>query len=158
MAYMLEIADALARTIGKFKTLNSYQLAGQAANFDFWKGQVKNALDVIDGYPARRKRLTAAQKNHIREHDTRRFLPKQLSPQQKQENQDFPEDAWPLDRAMHDPQLIDPAELQAKRRDVVDAFYTFLLRCHKEGLLTTDVAKQSLAECGVGVEPGDFRD
>ena len=59
MAYTIEIADAVAKTVGKFASLNAYQLVGHIANLEFWQTQVKHALDVIDGYDARQ---------HVREY------------------------------------------------------------------------------------------
>lgn len=158
MAYTLDIADAVARTVAKFATLNAYQLAGHVANLQFWQGQVRNALDAIDGFSSRRRKLVEAEKHHVRRHDTRRFFPDQMSPKQLQEDRDFPEDAWPLDHAKPDSQQVDPNSLKDKRREVADAFYGFLVRCHKEQLVSAESAKKVLAECGIGVEPGDFRD
>ena len=36
MAYMNDISRILADQLAKFATLNRHQLAGQAANLDFW--------------------------------------------------------------------------------------------------------------------------
>src|SRR4026207_761116 len=73
MTYTVEIADAVAGTVGRFESLNAYQLAGHVANLDFWQSQVRHALAAIDGYDTRQHVREGAQKKYIGEHDTRRF-------------------------------------------------------------------------------------
>jgi hypothetical protein len=48
MAYTIEIAEIVAKTVEKFASLNNYQLVGHIANLDFWQQQVENALAMID--------------------------------------------------------------------------------------------------------------
>jgi hypothetical protein len=151
MAYSLDISDALSKTIGKFATLNNYQLAGHVANLDFWIRQIKNVLDAIDGYSKRQRRLEQAQKQYIAAHDTKRFFKGQL-----ELNREFPDDE-PLSEARPDSWRIDSETLKTTRLAVVDAFYRFLVRCHNAKLISDADAKRALSECGIGVEPGDFR-
>jgi hypothetical protein len=150
MAYSLEIADAVSKTVGKFATLNNYQLAGHIANLDFWIRQVNNALDAIDGYSKRQRLLEEAQKQYIAVHDTRRFSKGEL-----ELHSEFPEE--PLSGARPDRWRIDSETVKSTRREVVDAFYRFLVRCHKEKVISDEGAKHALSKCGIGVEPGDFR-
>jgi hypothetical protein len=153
MAYSIEIADVVSRTVGKFVTLNSYQLAGHLANLDFWIRQVANALDAIDGYSNRQRTLELAQKRYISTHDTRRFSEEQMALYRE-----FPDEpAYEPGTVRPDRWRIDSETLKTKRREVVDSFYRFMLRCHKERLVSDDRAKEVLSECGIGVEPGDFR-
>lgn len=152
MAYTLDIADAVQATVGKFVTLNTYQVAGHVANLEFWKVQVKHALVMLDGYDERQRVREHAQREYIRTHDTRQFFPGDLPL-----HQDYPEH-YPLHRAAPDRHRIDVATLQSRRREIADGFYRFLRRCHTEGLLSGELAKQILDECGIGLEPGDFRD
>jgi hypothetical protein len=153
MAYSLEIADAVSRSVGKFVTLSNYQLAGHLANLDFWMRQIINALDAIDGYSTRQTTLELAQKKYISAHDTWRF-----STEQTTLHHEFPEEpACEPGTVRPDRWRIDSETLKRKRREIVDSFYRFMLRCHKERLISGDRAKEALSECGIGVEPGDFR-
>jgi hypothetical protein len=153
MAYSLEIADAISRTVGKFVTLNNYQLAGHVANLDFWIRQVKNALDAVDGYSKRQRTLEQAQKQYISAHDTRQFFPQDATLQRE-----FPDDpCYELGKAQPDRWRVDSETLKTKRREIVDSFYGFMVRCHREALVSDEAAKRALSECGIGVDPGDFR-
>jgi hypothetical protein len=153
MVYTLEIADALIRTVGKFVTLNNYQLAGHVANLDFWTRQIKNALDAVDGYPKRQRNLQQSQKQYISAHDTRRF-----SAEDAVLHQEYPyESMYEGDKVRPDKWRIDSETLKSKRREIVDSFYRFLLRCHQEKLVDVEQAHKALSECGIGIEPGDFR-
>jgi hypothetical protein len=154
MAYVIEIADAVAKTVGKFASLNAHQLAGHIANLEFWQAQVKHALDVIDGYDRRQNARIRAQQQHIGQHDTRSFTAEELI-----NYREFPGDpSEDLRSAEPDRYAIGKEELKAKRREVNDAFYYFIRRCHSEGLLFKDTAKRTLDDCGIGMESGDFRD
>jgi hypothetical protein len=153
MAYTIEIADAVAKTIGKFASLNAHQLAGHIANLEFWQAQVKHALDVIDGYDRRQNARIRAQQQHIGQHDTRSFTAEELI-----NYREFPGDlSEDLRSAEPDRYRIGKEELKAKRREVNDAFYHFIRRCHSEGLLLKDAAKRVLDDCDIGMELGDFR-
>lgn len=151
MAYTLDIAESVANTVGKFVTLNRHQLSGHLANMDFWCNEVQHALSVIDTYFARQRKLERAQKEHIQQHDTRRF-----------DRQEFEcATIWqhePLPAARADHYRIPDQELKRMRAEVCDALYGFLKRCHKERLLAGDRAKELLGNCGIGWQPGDFAD
>jgi hypothetical protein len=152
MAYTLEIADAVIRTVGKFRTLNAYQLAGHVANLDFWADEVRHALAVIDGYSRRDSVRKKSERTHIGSHMTRRF-----TAQEKSLYNEF-EDAESLSSARPDDYRIDANEIKAKRQQVADALYRFLKRCHKEDLLSGVKAKECLTSCELAWEPGDFAD
>ncbi len=154
MAYTIEIADAVAKTVGKFASLNAYQPAGHIANLEFWQTQVKHALVVIDGYDRRQSVRVRAQQQHIGQHDTRRFDTEQMK-----NYREFPDDpSEDLRSATPDRYTIDKEALKSKRRELADAFYHFVRRSNIEGLLSKEAAKQTLGDCGIGIEPGDFRD
>ena len=155
MTYTITVADAVSKTIGKFETLNNYQLAGHVANLDFWVRQVRNALDALDGYSKRHKQMQLAQKEYIGRHDTREF-----SASEAFFHREFPEfpDLYPLRTAETDRASVDSETAKFKRREVADAFYGFLKRCHQEMILDSDSARKALSDCDIGVEPGDFRD
>jgi hypothetical protein len=61
MSYSSQIADLLAAQLTKFVTLHRHQLAGQAANLDFWLVEIRHSLAMIDGYRERFERMKAAQ-------------------------------------------------------------------------------------------------
>jgi hypothetical protein len=152
MAYTLSIADALVTTLQKFVTLNTYQLAGHITNLDFWQSQVINSLVVLDGYDSRERVREKVQREYIGRNDTRRFAPDELTLYREFGDSEF------LAQAVPDRHRLDASTLQAKRRDVTNTFYRFLQRCHKEELLLGERAKEVLAHCGIGIEPGDFQD
>jgi hypothetical protein len=139
----------VSRTVGKFVTLNNHQIAGHVANLDFWKLQTTNALDALDGYSKRQMARERAQKKYINEHDT-------VTEEQLMLQREFPE--YKPIRVAPDRHRIDSETLQTKRREVVDAFYRFLLRCHKVEFISREEAKQELNDLGIGIEPGDFLD
>lgn len=154
MTYTIEIANSVVKTVGKFASLNAYQLAGHIANLEFWRSQVSHALAVIDGYDRRQHERVHAQRRYIGQHDTRIF-----NAQEMRNHREFPDDpAEDLRSATPDQHAIPKDELQAKRREVADAFYHFVRRCNSEGLISKEAAKMVLDSCGIGMEPGDFHD
>ena len=60
MSFSTDMAKLIANQLSRFVTLNRHQLAGQAANLDFWLAQVGHGLAVIDGYGMRFLRLHGA--------------------------------------------------------------------------------------------------
>ena len=70
MAYSSELTDLLTAQLKRFASLNRHQLAGHVANLDFWLGEARHCLDVIDGYWPRFRRLKAAQAAHVAGHGT----------------------------------------------------------------------------------------
>ena len=53
MSYSTEISKTLTETLGRFATLNPHQLAGHVANLDFWLGETKHCINVLEGYRKR---------------------------------------------------------------------------------------------------------
>jgi hypothetical protein len=153
MTYTIIIADAVSKSISKFSTLNTYQLGGHVANLDFWVAQVKNAIEVLDGYSRRHKQMQLAQKEYIAQHDTRNF-----TASESLLHREFPyEPLYDLASADTDRPSIDSETIKLKRRELVDNFYSFLKRCHKERVLDSAKARKALSDCNIGVEPGDFQ-
>ena len=150
MSYTIECADAVIRTVGKFRTLNNYQLAGHIANAEFWVCEVRHAMQVIASYSRRDSDRKKAERVYINTHDTKRF-----SALEKDRFNEFEDEEFLLP-AEPDNFGIEASELRAKRQEVADALYHFLKRCHKESLLTGRDAKRYLKDCELGWEPGDF--
>lgn len=63
MSYIDDICNPLIKTLERSTTLPSHQLAGHAANLDFWLGEAKHCLNVIDGYAQRFERMKKAQQS-----------------------------------------------------------------------------------------------
>ena len=61
MSYSIEKAKLVRDQIERLATQNPYQLAGQAANFDFWAAEAVQALQAIAEYNKRFKRMRDAQ-------------------------------------------------------------------------------------------------
>lgn len=63
LSYIDDICNPLIKTLERSSTLPSHQLAGHVANFDFWMGEARHCLDVIDGYTQRFERMEKAQQS-----------------------------------------------------------------------------------------------
>ena len=111
MPYVADITEPLIAALTYSGGLRKHQLAGHAANLEFWIGEVKHTLDVIDGYDERFKRLRDGERALGPVVDI--FRPsKQLRPS------------------------ISDHELKALRRRVVEAAELFLRRCFSEDLIS----------------------
>jgi hypothetical protein len=75
MSFSTDMAALVANQLARFVTLNRHQLAGQAANLDFWLAQVRHALAVIDGYGVRFVRMYGAQEQYVAAHGTTELIP-----------------------------------------------------------------------------------
>ena len=53
MSYSTELAKILTNNLTRFATLNVHQLAGHAANLDFWLAEARRCIEIIDGYATR---------------------------------------------------------------------------------------------------------
>lgn len=142
MAYSTDITKTLTVQISKFVTLNRHQLAGHAANLDFWVAEVRHCLDVIDGYNGRFEQMKTAQTKHTSEHGTVEFSLR--DPRHTQE-------------VAPPPRRIPSGELAEARRNLCDAAYRFLLRCCNEGLINEDVLRRTCGSLDIGIEASDLR-
>ncbi len=64
MSYLEEITAPLTKVLSHHAQLPASQLAGHAANVDFWMAEVAHRLMVIDGYQKRFKAMREAQLQH----------------------------------------------------------------------------------------------
>lgn len=142
MSFSTEMAKLVAGQLSRFVTLNRHQLAGQAANLDFWLAQVRHALQVIDGYGHRFQRLKSAQHKHIAEHHTTEFML---------------DDPCCTQSAPSPPQRIRDSEMQEARRELREAAYQFVIRCCREGFMEESALRQACSNLGIGVEVADLR-
>jgi hypothetical protein len=75
MSFSEDMAWVVADQLARFVSLNTHQLAGHVANLDFWVSRARHALEVIDGYEPRFRRLKAGQDRYVAELRTRTFFP-----------------------------------------------------------------------------------
>lgn len=133
MSFSTDIAESVANQLARFVTLNRHQLAGQAANLDFWLDQVRNALAAIDGYGVRFVRMTAAQEQYTATHETTEFA--------------FGADHHIGARAAP-PRRVPERELQKARRALVEAAAAFLHRCRDDDLISDAQLGEALGALG----------
>jgi hypothetical protein len=136
------MAKLVADQLSRFVTLNRHQLAGQVANLDFWLSQVRNGLEVIDGYGKRFQRLKVAQNKHVVAHHTTEF---EL------------DDPCCTQGSPPQPHKVPGRELQDARRALCDAARRFLVRCYHEGFIEQAVVRQVCVDLGLGVDATDLR-
>jgi hypothetical protein len=136
MSFSTNMAGIVADQLSRFITLNRHQLAGQAANLDFWLAQVRHALAALDGYGVRFIQMHSAQEQYVAAHDvtTSEFGP-----------------AGPKERQPSPPRRIPDRELQKARRALVEAARRFLDRCRADGLITEKQLSAAFAD--LDVEP-----
>lgn len=141
MAYTTDIVKPLTDQLTKFATLNRHQLAGHVANLEFWLGEVRHGLAVIDGYKARFDRLSSAQQRHVAEHGTI----------------EFDLDERYLKGSPSRPKRAQDNQIQEARRCLCDATYRFLVRCYREKLITESALRQVCGDLDIGVEASDLQ-
>jgi hypothetical protein len=142
MSYMLEISNALAETLKKFATLNRHQLAGQVGNLDFWTDEVRHCLSVIDGYHHRFETMKAAQVKHAVDYRTSEFA---------LDNQSD------LGSPVPPPKPVPDSQLKDVRRALCEAFYGFVVCCHKAALLDEGGVRHTAAKVGISIDSQDLK-
>ena len=128
MAFASDLANLVASQLTRLVTLNRHQLAGHVANLEFWLGQVRNGLEVIDGYEDRFHRMRDGQAKYAHEHNTVEF--------------DF-SDPRDTEVAPATPRKVPDNELRDARRALIDAAQRFLKRCEKEGMLSESESRRA---------------
>jgi hypothetical protein len=141
MSFSENMAKVVADQLARFVTLNRHQLAGHVANLDFWIAQARHALDVIDRYEERFRRLKAAQSAYVAEHQTMTY------------RRTDPEIRWAADS----PRRVAHAALREARRSVTEATYRFLVRCCYDGLIPESRLRAICNSLDIGVEASDLR-
>jgi hypothetical protein len=142
MAFTCDLARLVANQLSRFVTLNRHQLAGQVANLDFWIGEARHALGVIDGYGARFRRLRQAQTRHVKDHHTTLFAL---------------DDPCCTQSGPEPPRRTPDADLRDARRSLCEATHGFLMRCFHEGLFDEDALRAACESLGIGIDPADLR-
>lgn len=135
MSFSTDIAALVANQLSRFVTLNRHQLAGQAANLDFWLEQVRHALSVIDGYGTRFIRMHDSQEQYVAAYGTKTFDPGA---------------AYPTREKASPPRRIPDHELRKARRELVETTSRFLERCRSDGLISD--SQMTEARRGLSIE------
>jgi hypothetical protein len=138
---MLNIATELTSQFSRFATLNAHQLAGQAANLEFWADEVGHCLAVIDQYNVRFNRMSAAQQSHAAARGTLEF---------------WLDDPCCTQRPARRPRRVPDSQRSAARRDLCDAFYRFLIRCHRSALIDEPTLTAHCRRFDISVDPQDL--
>jgi hypothetical protein len=141
VSFSTDMAKLVTDQLTRFVTLNRHQLAGQVANLDFWLGEVRHCLEVIDGYNKRFERLRTAQIRYVEVHQTTEW---------PLGDTEFPEKASP-------PGRIPDAELREARRALREAAYRFLVRCFNEGFIDEPALRRDCDSLGLGIEASDLK-
>ncbi len=140
MAYLTEISKPLSDQLTKFATFNRHQLAGQVANLDFWCGELRNCLEVLDGYKARFERMKNAQVKYAAEHKTIEF--------------DLDDPCCCRGPAQL-PKRIDHRVIAEARQSLCDAMHRFLARCLKDGLIDETRFNAIVGDLAIAAGPDD---
>ncbi|RYE38757.1 MAG: hypothetical protein EOP21_11685 [Hyphomicrobiales bacterium] len=121
MPYVDDITEPLIVTLTQTGGLPARQLAGHAANLEFWVGEVKHAIDVIDGYGERFKKLI----------DGERIAAERIGP---------------LFHPFRTQRPVRPGigdhELKELRRRLTDSAHHVLGRCYREGFVSETEIKE----------------
>lgn len=68
MSYLSDVTNPLIKALRHFATLPAHQLAGHAANLDFWRAEVEHRRRIIQSYEERFQCLRDAEQAYGREH------------------------------------------------------------------------------------------
>jgi len=141
VSFSENMAKLVADQLSRFVTLNRHQLAGHVANLDFWIDQARHALEVIDGYEGRFRRLKSGQAEYVAEHQTKTFLLGDTD----------------IQGAPEPPRRISNADLREARRSLTEATYRFFVRCCNDGLISETRLRAVCRSLDIGVETADLR-
>ncbi len=137
MSYSTDVAGLLTNQLARFVTLNPYQLAGQAANLEFWVTEVRHALDVLGGYAKRFQRTKSAELRYVKEHETYAF-----------------EFGKPDDFGFMPPRSskVPDRRLKDARVTLTDAARRFVIRCYKVGLIDEAALRKACDDLAIWIE------
>ena len=142
MAYITNLANVLIHEFRKFAGYRRHQLAGHIANLDFWIGEARHVIGVLDGYAARLQRHADAHTKHVLEHKVVEFDPR---------------DPSKVNLGLTAPKRTSEAELLRARDALCAALYRFLVRCCNKGFIDSEVLRKECASFGIGVVESDLK-
>jgi hypothetical protein len=150
LIYTVKRINLIAEQLNKFSDADSWIVAGQFSNLEFWLNEVKSALNGVDEHELRFKKIVEAQKEYT-----------------KSKNIHIPDNCGicggicELGTGVRKPGLPirrkqTKTEKKESRIELVDATYFFLLRCYKLDLLSKDELKSRCDEIGTSVDLSDL--
>src|SRR5258706_6375383 len=125
MSYLSDITEPLIKTLKHLAGLPVHQLAGHAANFDFWQAEFAHRIQAIDSYQGRFKQLKKGQSDFAKAHGAGIIREEGMFGGVYAEKV-FPA---PLRKSTQD------HELKALKMNLERAFGDFSARLRKEGLM-----------------------
>jgi hypothetical protein len=149
MSYLSDITHPLTKALQHFATLPAHQLAGHAANVEFWRSEVEHRKRIIRSYPERFRRLRDAEQAYGKQHG---FGTRQ-------------EDGWdePVTVRIDSIPPARPSTRDSERqellRELESAFCALCSRLEKEGLVVEESAGASdggpaESPCDLGASKG----
>ena len=142
MSYSSEVANLISSQLSRFMMLSRYQLAGQAANLDFWLIEARHAVEVIDRYGQRFEQMKSARSRYVSEHETLAYDSR---------------DEFSKPKPPDPPIRVSDVEMKQARRAVTDAAYRFFVRCTNEGSITESRLRKACDNIGIGVVVSDLK-
>ncbi len=133
MPYLFDITEPLIKTLEHFAGLPKHQLAGHAANFEFWRSEVEHRIQAIDSYGKRFRRLKEAQARYVKAHGAGVVHEEGCFGDIYERKASAP----PLQKNLRDPEL---KELKSRLQDALNRFVE---RLEKEQLLPERSAEPS---------------
>lgn len=150
MIYTIKKANLVAEQLRKFTDSYSYMVAGQYANIDFWIAETISSLKALDDHNNRFKKMYNAQNDWIEEKNVKVpdycFICNGIC--------ELSHDGY---RKPELPKLRSKSEKKESRKNLVDSFYYFLIRCYKVGLLNEEEMNAFCKEIGTSIDPQDFK-
>jgi hypothetical protein len=142
VSYATDRADLLAKVLERIATLGAYQLVGHRDNLEFWVDEVVSAIEVIDGYSVRFRKMKNAQVGWVRAHDVKvspfcpicsggcEFGPRPPDP----------------------PRRVPDAQMDDARKSLREAARRFLRRLYRAHMATCDEVLAAADRIGTGFE------
>ncbi len=146
MAYSIDRAVLLADQLERLAHSNVHQLAGQAANLDFWLDEAVHSLRVIEDYPQRFRRLRDSQVAWVEAHGTKVSGYCSICAGGCELGPRTPEP----------PSRIPSEQMDEARSRVQRSAYRLLLRCYRAGLLDEAIVRAACDRIGLIAEPEDL--
>ena len=136
-AYTLAIALELTAQLARFTAMPAHVLAGHAANFDFWVGEVAHCLAVIDTYEQRFQKMLDTQQARLRDELSSQSLPEALF---------LAKCDVPRPGRMAEPMR------RYVRSELCRAFREFALTSHRNGFVAVEVVQAACQQLSIDLE------
>lgn len=152
MIYTVQRVRLIAEQLRRFSDADSWIVAGQFVNLEFWLDEVKSALEVMDQHNSRFEKMYNARENWIETHNI--HIP---------DNCPICQGICELGTGSRKPRMPKrSAETKTEKKDsrieLIDSTYFFLLRCYKLKLIDEDILRHKCKEIGTSVDYDDLID